>query len=47
MLLKSLGVVGIAIIAGMAAAALPARAERDLNAYSAVKTNFTVGAWSY
>ena len=47
MLLKSLGVVGITVIAGMSAAALPARAERDLNAYSAVKTNFTVGAWSY
>jgi lipoprotein-anchoring transpeptidase ErfK/SrfK len=47
MLLKSLAVVGIAVIAGMAAAALPAKAERDLNAYSAVKTNFTVGAWSY
>lgn len=47
MLLKSLGVVGIAVIAGMAFAVLPAKAERDLNAYSAVKTNFTVGAWSY
>ena len=47
MLLKSLGVVGIAVIAGMAAAALPAKAERDLNAYSAVKTNFSGGAYSY
>lgn len=44
MFLKLLGVAGIAAIAF---AALPARAERDLNAYSAVKTNFTVGAWSY
>jgi lipoprotein-anchoring transpeptidase ErfK/SrfK len=46
MLLKSLGVVGITVIAGMALV-MPAKAERDLNAYSAVKTNFTVGAWSY
>ncbi len=47
MLLKSLGVVGLAVIAAVALAAAPAKAERNLNAYSAVKTNFTVGAWSY
>lgn len=46
MLLKSLGVVGIAAIVGMALA-VPAWAERNLNAYPAVKTNFAVGAWSY
>ena len=46
MLLKSLGLAGIAVIAGVALA-MPAKAERDINAYSAVKTNFTVGAWSY
>jgi lipoprotein-anchoring transpeptidase ErfK/SrfK len=47
MFLKSLGVAGIAGIVCAAAAVLPAKAERDLNAYSGVKTNFTVGAWSY
>src|SRR3954464_377480 len=46
MLVKSLRTVGIAVIAGMALA-VPAWAERNLNATSAVKTNFTVGAWSY
>ncbi len=47
MFLKSLSVAGIAALAGAALAILPARAERDLNAYSGVKTNFSVGAWSY
>lgn len=47
MVLKSLGVAGIAAIAAVASATLPAKAERDLSAYSGVKTNFTVGAWSY
>jgi lipoprotein-anchoring transpeptidase ErfK/SrfK len=39
-----LGVATIVSIAGMAAAFLPAQAERDDGAYSAVKTNFTGGA---
>ena len=47
MLLKSLGVAGIAAVACVAFAILPAKAERNLSANSAVKTNFTVGAWSY
>lgn len=47
MLLKSLSVAGIAAIAGVAAAFSPAKAERDHGTYSAVKTNFTGGAYSY
>lgn len=47
MLLKSLGVAGIAAIAGLALAMSPAQAERDHGFYSAVKTNFTGGAYSY
>jgi len=44
---KSLRVAGIVVLAGLALAAPSAKAERDANAYSAVKTNFTVGPWSY
>jgi lipoprotein-anchoring transpeptidase ErfK/SrfK len=47
MLLKSLSVAGIVAIAGVAAAFSPAKAERDHGTYSAVKTNFTGGAYSY
>jgi lipoprotein-anchoring transpeptidase ErfK/SrfK len=47
MLLKSLSVAGIAAIFGMAGAFSPAQAERDHGTYSAVKTNFTAGAYSY
>ncbi len=47
MFLKTLGVAGIAAIAGLSLAVPPARAERDVNAHPLVKTNFTVGPWSY
>lgn len=46
-MLKSLGVVGIGLIAGLALAAPSAQAERNSDAYSGVKTNFSVGPWSY
>ena len=47
MFLKSLGIAGIVVLAGAAAAFSPARAERDQGAYSAVKANFVGGAYSY
>ncbi|MGE0240133.1 MAG: L,D-transpeptidase [Parvibaculaceae bacterium] len=47
MLLKSLGLAGIAVICGTLAAFSPAKAERGQGAYSAVKTNFSGGGYSY
>jgi lipoprotein-anchoring transpeptidase ErfK/SrfK len=47
MLLKSLAVAGIAAIVGLGLALSPAKAERDHGSYSAVKANFTGGAYSY
>jgi lipoprotein-anchoring transpeptidase ErfK/SrfK len=41
------GVAAIVLIAGLAAAFQPACAESDQGAYSAVKTNYTAGAYSY
>lgn len=46
-MLKSLGVMGIGLIAALALASPSALAERNRDATSGVKTNFTVGAWSY
>jgi hypothetical protein len=47
MLLKSLSVGGIVAIVGPALAVFsPAKAEREHGSYSAVKTNFTGGAYS-
>jgi hypothetical protein len=47
MLLKSLNVAGIIALIGTLAAFSPARAEGDHGTYSAVKTNFNAGAYSY
>lgn len=47
MFLKSLSVAGIAAIVAAGLAGVPAKAERDHGSYSAVKTNFTGGAYSY
>lgn len=46
MLLKSLGVAGIAVILGLAAAFSPAKAERDHGPSISVKTNFSGGGAS-
>ena len=46
-MLKSLGVVGIGLIVGLALAALPAKAERNWDVAPKVKKNFGVTAWSY